>query len=87
MLYEEEAVVSTDKVWHPVVSTSVQCVNLKCLLDSGSDLNGISEALFESIKDKEGRMIMHDSGIKVIGATGKLTKSLKQEVLISEELV
>lgn len=78
IMYEEEAVVSTDKVWHTKVSTSAQGVSVKCSQDSGRDLNGISQALFELVKDANGIVITHDSGINIIGATDKLSKSVKQ---------
>lgn len=50
MLYEKEAVGRTDKVWHPIVSTRIQGVSVKCLLDSSSVLNSISQTLLESNK-------------------------------------
>ncbi|XP_049944311.1 zinc finger protein 726-like [Schistocerca serialis cubense] len=77
LLYEDNHMVSKKEVWHPVTTAS----DGKCLLDNGSDLNRISQAFFEAIKNTEGIVVMHVSGIRIIGAAGKLPKCVKQEFL------
>lgn len=86
LLFEEGEVTEQEMVWHPVVTVKVGDLSVKCLLDSGSEINGVSQKFYEYVQEKEGVVVLPVSGMRIVGATGKVSKVIKQEILINIEL-
>ncbi|XP_049851971.1 uncharacterized protein LOC126328286 [Schistocerca gregaria] len=70
------------KITHPVIKVNISGVTVRCLLDSGSEASALSQTFFDTIPNKEKLTVMKVSGLKIIGATGKVSRPVQHEALI-----
>lgn len=85
-LLHEEGEGDDLKVGQPFVKISVYGREEKALLDTGSEISAIEEGLFNDIRKHKEIMKVPVLGLKIVGATGKLSKIVKHQIMLEFEI-
>lgn len=86
-LDEEEEVTQVPYNKCPEIKIKLNNVEVKALIDSGSQLNGISESWFNENKEKLGQLeILNLSNTHIIGALGMKSKLIRKQLLLEVQI-
>lgn len=81
LLWEEHEGSEKSGVKQSIIPVSIYDIIVPVLLDTGAQLSVISKPFFDLISDKPGLVVMSVTGVKILGATGKMSKPVKLQVL------